>query len=77
MRSIRRASSADQPVTRVNSWLSRSTRVSGWYMVIITGMRSMMVCSREVSRARLQARDATTRIMRAMVPMKACSTSSE
>ncbi len=73
MRSTRRASSSVQPVTRSNSWLRRSTRVSGRYIVIITGMRSMMVFSSEISRSRLQAREATTRVMRAIVPMKACS----
>ncbi len=76
MRSTRWASSADQPVTRSNSWLSRSTRVSGSYIVIITGIRSMMVCSSEISRSRLQARPATIRVMSAMVAMNACSTSS-
>jgi hypothetical protein len=75
MRSTRRASSADQPVTRSNSWLSRSTRVSGWYIVIMTGIRSMMVCSSEISRSRLQARAATISVMSAIVAMKACRTS--
>ena len=49
--------------------------MSGRYIVIMTGMRSMMVWSREISRSRLQARHATTRVMRAMVAMNDCKTS--
>ena len=44
MKSTACASAAVQPVTRVNARLSRSTRVSGWNMVIIAGIVSMIVC---------------------------------
>ena len=49
----------------------------GWYIVIMIGMRSMMVCSSVLSRSRLQASAATTKVMSAMVAVKACATSSE
>src|SRR3984893_5456335 len=76
MRSTVRASSIDQPVIRTNSRFRRRTRESGSYIVIITGIRSMMVWSREISPSLGQARDATTRVMRAMVDMNPWSTSS-
>src|SRR4029450_1337006 len=41
------------------------------------GMRSMMVCSSVLSRSRLQASAATTKVMSAMVAAKAWTTSSE
>ena len=45
MKSMRWASAAVQPVTRSNSRLSRSTRVSGVNIVIMAGIVSMIVCS--------------------------------